>query len=129
MMSLHCYFCGGRLSPDNAWLEIYDQQLPPFRSPKVRFNRHGGKKERGMLTYPGGGCQIEKWSGGYERVALFTHTGCGPDVGYSISLEDVAKRLEFWRKHLSEGKVWWCSAIADALKVGREAMLRAGANE
>src|SRR5467141_1267898 len=88
-LKLKCYFCGGLLKLDNSFFEIYDQELPPFRKPQVRFNEHGGKEERGGLTYPGNGDAIVldgQWQS-FNRVVLFTHTNCGPDAGYAFSFD------------------------------------------
>ena len=119
-LNLKCYFCGGALKQDNAWFEIYDQELPPFQKPQVRFNEHGGKEERGGLAYPGNGDAIVadgQWKN-FDRVVLFTHTECGPDVGYAFSFDRLG---EDWDEHL-QGKSWWCHAIADALEIARKAM-------
>jgi hypothetical protein len=55
-LKLKCYFCGGPLTADDAHLEIYDQEEPPFSSDRtnfVRFNEHGGQEIYGRLVYPG----------------------------------------------------------------------------
>jgi hypothetical protein len=120
-LELNCYFCGGALRPDNAWFEIHDQELAPFRGKaQVRFNEHGGKEECGSLAYPGNGEAIVeegKWQD-YARVVLFAHTECGPDIGYNFSFDRLD---ENWDKHL-RGKTWWCSEISEALEIARSAM-------
>lgn|GEM_PF-3139882 len=119
-LKLKCYFCGGALKPENAWFEICDQELPPFRKPQVRFNEHGGKEERGGLAYPGNGDAIVadgQWES-FNCVILFTHTECGPDVGYSFSFDRLG---ENWDEHLKE-KVWWSPAIPEFLKIARYEM-------
>lgn len=122
-LDLPCYFCGGALRKDNAWFEIHDQELPPFRGkPLVRFNEHGGKEGCGGLAYPGNGEAIVgdgRWQD-YERVVLFAHTGCGPDIGYNFSFDRLG---EDWEKHLRE-KVWWSPGISDALETARRTMAK-----
>jgi hypothetical protein len=121
-LDLYCYFCGGRLKSDNAWFEVHDQELPPFHKPLVRFNQHGGKEERGALAYPGNGENLAlqgEWSSS-NLVVLFAHTECGPDIGYNFPFERLN---EDWDGHL-QGKVWWCSVIAEALEIARKAMPR-----
>lgn len=120
-LKLPCYFCGGPLRRDNAWFEIHDQELPPFRcSDYIKFNQHGGKELYGELAYPGNGdwaVQSKRWHD-FVRVVLFAHTECGPDVGYNFSFDRLA---ENWDRHL-KGKVWWCFEIPEALKIARSAM-------
>ena len=119
-LKLRCYFCGGRLRTDNAFLEVYDQELPPFHNLHPRFNEHGGQEFYGALTYPENGqyfVREKKWNG-CSRVVLFTHAKCGPDIGYAFSFDDLGRD---WDEHLQE-KGWWCSAIAEGLEIARTAM-------
>jgi hypothetical protein len=120
-LKLKCYFCGGSLKTNDAFFEIYDQEIKPFNGkPGVRFNEHGGKELSGPLAYPGNGqglVQDGRWRD-YERVVLFTHTRCGPDCGYAFAFDRLG---EHWEEHL-QTKVWWPGVISEALETARNAM-------
>lgn len=118
-LSLRCYFCGGHLRSNDAHLEIYDQAPPS--SEYVRFNEHGGKEIYGRLAYPGVGEGMVSrgtWTD-FQRVVLFTHTDCGPDVGYAIAFHRLNE--DDWERHLRE-KSWWVEAIEESLAVARESL-------
>jgi|ERR1700733_15650954 len=117
-LALKCYFCGGALQSDDAHFEIFDQEERPFSSDRkdyVRFNEHGGQELYGALAYPGNGNGIWK---NYRRVALFAHTGCGPDVGYNFTFDRLD---ENWDRQLGE-KTWYTEGLSEALTVARKAM-------
>ena len=66
--------------------------------------------ECGALSYPGNGAHLVstgRWRD-YESIAIFTHTGCGPNVGYPIQATQLstAAAVDHFRKHVRD-KVWW----------------------
>jgi len=87
MKNLKCYFCQRPIRTiDSGFIEFYDAE----------------KAGKG-LTYPGNGPGMDSW-GGYEPIWLFSHTGCGPDVGYAIALTELRtrKQVYHWLNHLSQ---------------------------
>jgi hypothetical protein len=97
-----CFFCGEPVSCRDGHLEFYAD--------------HGS----GRLTYP-------ENSGRAVPLAVFTHSRCGPDSGYSLQLKrctGVSER-HGWIDHIRT-KVWFSCRYALAL-VQAEAHVKAEA--
>jgi hypothetical protein len=91
MVPSFCYFCGGRLSAADGFLEIFDQEAgPPYHGEHIRFLAGGGRQERGQLSWPGTGKECTHWHG-FSTVGLLTHKDCGPEnEGYWFSLASIS---------------------------------------
>lgn len=112
-----CYFCGKRVTVGNGFLELYEQEIPPYRSGlDTRVAPDGSEVPRGKLAFPGNGMRLSErgqWSG-CVPVALLSHAECGPDAGYPIAIYRIERASGFWLKQISE-KRWWSSVYDDAI--------------
>jgi len=109
-----CYFCGGPLKKEDGFMEIYEAELPPYKKPRMRFNRHGGKEEYGALWYPGSP-DGHNYANGYGMVFLFSHADCGPNSGYWMSLKDLKKDPEDWIRQLNQ-KGWATAEVREVIR-------------
>lgn len=104
-----CFYCGEFLvSIDDSFLCIVDYEIgPPYLAePKTRTNERGEEEQRGQCAYPGNGdwhVERGKWSA-CGQDARFSHTECGPEIGYNIALWQIGPAQQdthTWNKHLS----------------------------
>jgi hypothetical protein len=88
-----CYFCGEPFaSVSHCFIEFYDQESGSKPKQPLRKRTVAGQDVLyASLAYPLNGEEMVRsgqWAG-YERVALFAHSDCGPDSGYWVRAEDV----------------------------------------
>lgn len=104
-----CFFCAGRLKLDDAALDFYDQERPPYSRPTAtRFLASGGREEYGALCMPGTGARRTNYS--FRTVALLTHLDCqGANDSwywYALNRWPTTEILEKTLEHLRR-KPWW----------------------
>jgi len=109
-----CYFCGGPRKKEDGFMEFYEAELPPYKNPRMRFNRHGGKEEYGDLSYPGS-CDGYDYANGYSLVFLFSHADCGPNGGYWIRLKDLKEDPEDWIRQLNQ-RGWASTEVREVIR-------------
>lgn len=111
-MKLRCYYCGAPVvRAEDGCVVLCDEDTESLDF--TRFNEHGGRVPFGRQRYPGA------LTGAYERIALFSHYGCGAEDhdGYWMGLD---RANEDWADHMRT-KVWWFQAIDDAVRAAAEA--------
>ena len=108
----NCFFCEKPLTAEDSFLEIYDQEKgPPFNAEQLTRIYSGVEIPTGDMFYPGSGALIKTWNS-WERIVIYSHAECGPDVGYSIPLYRLNE--PDWESHL-KAKTWCCEKVIQAI--------------
>jgi hypothetical protein len=106
--TLRCHFCHEPVDLETGFIEFYDKCTD------------GAEPQPELLVYPSKGQALVsnlEWHS-YERIAVFSHKGCGPDCGYWFSLYRLG---EDWEWHLSRKRWWWPGGV-EALRLARRVL-------